>query len=119
MTEGESAMKNVYKLIRRLGVTSKYKGYYFIAEAVKLSMEQQEYPIKITKDIYPHLAKKFKSTPMNVEHDIRTIINVCWVTNREAMDRIAGYSLSYKPTNSEFVDMLAYYLSQNDTLKAE
>jgi two-component system response regulator (stage 0 sporulation protein A) len=48
---------------------------------------------------------------MNIEHDIRTVVNVCWVTNKEGLDEIAGYSLSYKPTNSEFIDMLAYYLS--------
>ena len=105
-------MREVYSLIRRLGVTSKYKGYYYVAEAVRLSMEAPEQPMKITKDIYPKLARKYKSTSVNVEHDIRTIINVCWITNKEEMDQIAGYTLSYKPTNSEFIDMLAYYLSQ-------
>ena len=107
-------MKQVYHLIRKLGATSKYKGYYFVAEAVKISMESQEHPIKITKDIYPSLARKFRSTPMNVEHDIRTIINVCWMANREMMSEIAGYTLNYRPTNSEFIDMLAYYLIQTE-----
>ena len=107
-------MRKVYRLIRQLGMTSKYKGYYYVAEAVMMSMELQDYPIKITKDIYPHLAKKFKSTPVNIEHDIRTVINVCWTANKETMDRIAGYPLRYRPTNSEFVDMLAYYLVQTE-----
>ena len=105
-------MKKVYGLIRRLGATSKYKGYYFLAEAVRITMEYQEEPIKITKDIYPHLAKKFRSTPMNIEHDIRTVINVCWTNNKDTLEQIAGYPLVYKPTNSEFIDILAYYLSQ-------
>ena len=61
--EGEH-MRKVYRLIRQLGMTSKYKGYYYVAEAVMMSMELQDYPIKITKDIYPYLAKKFKSTPV-------------------------------------------------------
>lgn len=107
-------MRKVYRLIRQLGMTSKYKGYYYVAEAVMMSMELQDYPIKITKDIYPYLAKKFKSTPVNIEHDIRTVINVCWTANKETMDRIAGYPLRYRPTNSEFVDMLAYYLVQTE-----
>ena len=97
-------MKQVYHLIRKLGATSKYKGYYFVAEAVKISMESQEHPIKITKDIYPSLARKFRST----------IINVCWMANREMMSEIAGYTLNYRPTNSEFIDMLAYYLIQTE-----
>ena len=105
-------MRNVYRLIRQLGVTSKYKGYYYVAEAVRMFMEIQDHPIKITKDIYPTLAKQFKSTSVNVEHDIRTVINVCWESNKEAMDEIAGYPQRYKPTNSEFIDMMAYYLAQ-------
>ena len=105
-------MRNVYRLIRQLGVTSKYKGYYYVAEAVRMFMEIQDHPIKITKDIYPSLAKQFKSTSVNVEHDIRSVINVCWESNNEAMDEIAGYPLRYKPTNSEYIDMMAYYLAQ-------
>ena len=68
-------MRKVYGLIRTLGATSKYKGYYFVAEAVKLSMGFAEKPGLITKDVYPCLARKFKSTPVNVELDIRTVIN--------------------------------------------
>ena len=59
-------MRKVYGLIRTLGATSKYKGYYFVAEAVKLSMGFAEKPVRITKDVYPCLARKFKSTPVNV-----------------------------------------------------
>ena len=50
-------MRKVYGLIRRMGATSKYKGYYFVAEAVRITLEHQEQPIRITKDIYPLLAK--------------------------------------------------------------
>lgn len=71
-------MKRIYGLIRKLGATSKYKGYFFVAEAVKISMRHQYKPMHITKDIYPCLATKYKSTPTNIEHDIRTLINVCW-----------------------------------------
>ena len=70
-------MKEVYGTIRKLGATSKYKGYYFVAEAIRMTMEFQERPMKITKDIYPRLAKKFKSKPSNIEHDIRTNLNLC------------------------------------------
>lgn len=104
-------MRKVYGLIRRLGATSKYKGYYFVAEAVRMSMESQGLHMKITKDVYPALAKKYKSTPINVEHDIRTIVNICWVNRKAALEEIAGYPLEYRPTNSEFVDILTFYLN--------
>ena len=96
-------MKKVYGLIRRLGANSKYKGYFFVAEAVKISMGDQCKPLRITKDIYPCLARKYRSTPTNIEHDIRTMVNVCWEGNKKLLDEIAGYPLEYKPTNSEFI----------------
>lgn len=103
-------MSEVYGLIRRFGATSKYKGYFYVAEAVHISMEIQERPFKITKDIYPVLARKFKSTPSNVEHNIRTLINLCWVNHKDVLEEIAGCTMYSKPTNSEFIDILAYYL---------
>lgn len=111
-------MKQIYGTIRRLGLTSNYKGYYFVADAIQLAMNSQERPIRITKDIYPYLASKYKTTSLNIEHNIRTVINVCWQTNRNAMIEIAGYPLPYKPTNSEFVDMVAYYLLTSQEYEA-
>ena len=103
-------MSEIYSLIRRLGATSKYKGYYYVTEAVKMAEALQERPMKITKDIYPILARKYKSTPSNVEHNIRTLINLCWMSHRETLEEIAGCTMEDKPTNSEFIDILAYYL---------
>ena len=37
-------MSEVYGLIRKLGATSKYKGYYYVAEAVNMAKELQERP---------------------------------------------------------------------------
>ena len=69
-------MKNIYGMIRKLGITSTYKGYFFVADAIALAMNSQERPIKITKEIYPSLAAKFKTTTLNIEHNIRTVINL-------------------------------------------
>lgn len=110
-------MKEVYGIIRKLGITSKYKGYYFLVEAVNMVMEQKDDQIRVTKDIYPELARKFKATPSNIEHDIRTVVNVCWKMNKSGLDKIAGYPLKFKPTNSEFIDMVAYYLTEKDAME--
>ena len=111
-------MKEVYGIIRKLGITSKYKGYYFLVEAVNMVMEQKDDQIRVTKDIYPELARKFKATPSNIEHDIRTVVNVCWKMNKSGLDEIAGYPLKFKPTNSEFIDMITYYLTEEDEMEA-
>lgn len=109
-------MSEVYGLIRKLGATSKYKGYYYVAEAVNMAKELQERPMKITKDIYPILARKYKSTPSNVEHNIRTLVNIYWINHKEDLELIAGCSMEDKPTNSEFIDILAYYLNKTEEM---
>ena len=81
------SMKEIYGVIRKLGVTSNYKGYFYISDAIQLVMISQERPLKITKDIYPFLASKYKTTTLNIEHNIRTVINVCWQTNRTRIHR--------------------------------
>ncbi|MDD7219853.1 MAG: sporulation initiation factor Spo0A C-terminal domain-containing protein [Clostridia bacterium] len=112
-------MSEIYGLIRKLGATSKYKGYYYVADAVKLSMNMQERPLKITKDIYPILARKYKSTPSNIEHNIRTLVNLCWVNHKDVLEEIAGCTMDYKPTNSEFIDILAYYMYKTEDKVAQ
>ena len=104
------SMKEIYGVIRKLGVTSNYKGYFYISDAIQLVMISQERPLKITKDIYPFLARKYKTTTLNIEHNIRTVINVCWQTNRTRIEEIAGYPLGSKPSNGDFIDIIAYYL---------
>lgn len=105
-------MNPIYNLIRQMGITAKYRGYYFVAEAVYISMDSGDLPIMITKDVYPFIASKYKSSSKSVERAIRTVVEVCWMNHREKLEEIAGYELSYKPTNSEFVDILSYYLKE-------
>ena len=59
-------------------------------------------PVKVTKDIYPVIARKYKSTPSNVEHNIRTLVNLCWMNHKDTLEEMAGCTMADKPTNSEF-----------------
>ena len=107
-------MSAVYGVIRKLGATSKYKGYYYVVDAVEMAQKIYERPVKVTKDIYPVIARKYKSTPSNVEHNIRTLVNLCWKNHKDTLEEMAGCTMADKPTNSEFIDILVYYLRYSD-----
>lgn len=108
-------MSAVYGVIRKLGATSKYKGYYYVVDAVEMAQKIYERPVKVTKDIYPVIARKYKSTPSNnVEHNIRTLVNLCWMNHKDTLEEMAGCTMADKPTNSEFIDILVYYLRYSD-----
>ena len=65
----------------------------------------------ITKVLYPSIAKKFKTTSSRVERAIRHAIEVAWDRGDiETLQNYFGYTVSGvkgKPTNSEFISMIA------------
>ena len=83
-------------------------------DAVEMAQKIYERPVKVTKDIYPVIARKYKSTPSNVEHNIRTLVNLCWMNHKDTLEEMAGCTMADKPTNSEFIDILVYYLRYSD-----
>lgn len=66
---------------------------------------------QITKQLYPDIAEKYHTTPSRVERAIRHAIEVAWTRGKnEAVENIFGYTVSAakgKPTNSEFIAMIA------------
>lgn len=66
---------------------------------------------QITKQLYPDIAKKFQTTPSRVERAIRHAIEVAWGRGEPSVvENIFGYTVSAskgKPTNSEFIAMIA------------
>ena len=69
----------------------------------------------VTKVLYPAVAKKFNTTPSRVERAIRHAIEVAWDRGDiETLQKFFGYTVSNikgKPTNSEFIAMIADRMS--------
>ena len=65
----------------------------------------------VTKVLYPTVAKMYNTTPSRVERAIRHAIEVAW--DRGDVDVLSSYfgytiqSQRGKPTNSEFIAMIA------------
>lgn len=100
------------KIIRQFNITTKYKGYYFVLDAIEIAVTKQNESLHITKDIYPSIAQKHDTSIYNVEKNIRTIVEKCWANNKRLLEIIAGCKLDYCPTNSEFIDYIAYYVNK-------
>ena len=69
----------------------------------------------VTKTLYPAVAKRFNTTPSRVERAIRHAIEVAWDRgDLETLQKYFGYTVSNvkgKPTNSEFIAMIADRIS--------
>lgn len=111
-----SIEKRVSDLLHEMGIPAHIKGYNYLRTGILLTFQNQgEYIGQITKVLYPEIAKKYKTTSSRVERAIRHAIEVAWIRgNVDTVDDIFGYSINAnkaKPTNSEFIAMIADYLA--------
>ncbi len=105
----------VTEVIHEIGVPAHIKGYQYLREAIILTIGDMEIINAVTKVLYPAVAKKFDTTPSRVERAIRHAIEVAWDRgDLETLQKFFGYTVSNikgKPTNSEFIAMIADNLS--------
>ena len=106
------ALKNlVTAVIHEIGVPAHIKGYQYLREAICIAVNDMEVINAVTKVLYPAVAKRFNTTPSRVERAIRHAIEVAWDRgDLETLQKYFGYTVSNtkgKPTNSEFVAMIA------------
>lgn len=101
----------VTNIIHEVGVPAHIKGYQYLREAIMMVVNDIEVINQITKQLYPDIAKKFHTTPSRVERAIRHAIEVAWSRGKaDEVENIFGYTVSAtkgKPTNSEFIAMIA------------
>lgn len=101
----------VTNAIHDVGVPAHIKGYQYVREAIIMTVKNEDVINSVTKTLYPSLSKMFGTTPSRVERAIRHAIEVAWNRGQiEVHDKIFGYTVNSnkgKPTNSEFIAMIA------------
>lgn len=103
--------KEITDILHEIGVPAHIKGYMYLRESITMVYNDIDILSGITKVLYPTVAKKYNTTSSRVERAIRHSIEVAWNRgNVEAISQIFSYTISYnksKPTNSEFIAMIA------------
>ena len=101
----------VTSVIHEIGVPAHIKGYQYLREAIIIAVEDMEVINAVTKVLYPEVARRFDTTASRVERAIRHAIEVAWDRGDiETLQKYFGYTVSNakgKPTNSEFIAMIA------------
>lgn len=98
-------------ILHEIGVPAHIKGYMYLRDSITMVYHNIDILGAITKVLYPMVAKKYKTTSSRVERAIRHSIEVAWNRgNVDTISQIFSYTISYnksKPTNSEFIAMIA------------
>ena len=109
--DAENLEEQIANLFLTVGIPAHIKGYQYLREAVKMVIDNPDLMGRITKELYPGIARRFGTTSSKVERAIRHAIEVAWNRGRiEALDEAFGRnvcSLDDKPTNGEFIALVS------------
>lgn len=118
--DGGAAMKmtglpdmeaQVTRIIHQIGVPAHIKGYQYLRSAILMTIDDNDVINSVTKILYPTVAKKYRTTTSRVERAIRHAIEVAWDRGDvDTLNSYFGYTIQNsrgKPTNSEFIAMIA------------
>ena len=101
----------VTKIIHQIGVPAHIKGYQYLRTAILMAIEDNDVINSVTKVLYPTVAKRYQTTTSRVERAIRHAIEVAWDRGDiDTLNSYFGYTIQNsrgKPTNSEFIAMIA------------
>lgn len=109
--------KEVSVILKQIGIPSSIKGHEYIKKAIFISLNNPKVLHGITKELYPKLAKEFKTPWYCVERCIRHAVEVAIQRgNMEKINEIFGYTYSSekgKPTNAEFIAGIVDYIQNS------
>ena len=99
--ESQALEREVTAVIHEVGVPAH----------IVIAVQDMDVINAVTKVLYPEVARRYSTTPSRVERAVRHAIEVAWDRgDLETLQRYFGYTVSNtkgKPTNSEFIAMIA------------
>ncbi len=105
----------VTRLLRSVGVPPNVRGYRYLREAILRVIEDPDLMEAVTKELYPAVGSRFNTTAARVERAMRHAIESAH--DRGSGDLLGtrfGYAVDSsrgKPTNSEFIALIADLVS--------
>lgn len=109
--QGETLDERITNLFLTLGIPAHIKGYQYLREAVHMVIDNRDVINRITKELYPGVAKRFDTSASKVERAMRHAIEVAWSRGRlDAVNKMYGYKVfdaMDKPTNGELVSCIS------------
>ena len=114
-----SLRMQVTEILHQIGVPAHIKGYHYLRDSILMAVEDPEIINAVTKQLYPNVAKQYNTTSSRVERAIRHAIEVAWTRGRiENINQLFGfqvYTKNDKPTNGEFIALVADKLSMEQS----
>ena len=109
--QNRSIDERITSVFMSIGIHAHIKGYHFLRSGIILAVNDPSVINSITKRLYPAIAEEYDTSASKVERAIRHAIEVAWnsgkIANINSLFGIKVYSANEKPTNGEFIALLA------------
>ncbi len=66
------------KMLRELGISSKYLGFYFLIDILDMLINKKMVVKSFSKEVYPIIAQKYNMKECTIERNIRNLIDKTW-----------------------------------------
>lgn len=107
----ENLVMEITDIMHEIGIPAHIRGYRYVRDAIMFTLKEPSAIDSVTKLLYPEIAKMHNATASRVEKAIRHAIEVAWERgNPEVLERYFKCTIHWnkgKPTNSEFIAILA------------
>ena len=104
----------VTDIMHQIGVPAHITGYHFLRAAICIAIKDDNKLTSVTKVLYPEVAKQFHTSASRVERAMRHAVEVAWDRGDvDVLTSFFGYTVNSakgKPTNSEFISLIADHI---------
>ena len=101
---------DIYDLLYGLGISANYTGFFQTVCAVELCRADPTRLQLVTKQVYPEVARRCKTSWIAVERNIRTVCAIAWKNNRHLLEQLGRRPFPQRPHNAQFLAILLYSL---------
>lgn len=111
----DPCLVTISEMLLSLSVPAHLRGYHYLRDVIRVYVcAEQPLKLRITRDVYPLVAKEHGDSVSGVDSSIRTAIEFAWTHgNLDKLHQVFGYTTSEqhgKPSNVEFVTMVAEHI---------
>lgn len=110
--------RKIVNLLHCLGIHRTTLGFRYLKQALLLCLQNEDYMFCYTR-LFADVAAYYSTTADSVDHCIRWAVEKCYYHgNPKLLEEIAGYKITRRPTNSEFIEILFHHLEKMSPVAA-
>ena len=113
--DSKEISEEITKILHQLGIPAHLFGHNYLREAILMVVHDRSLATKLSKAVYPVIARKYGKSAASVEKAMRNALDIAWERGRtDLLNDLFGYTINInkgRATNSEFIALIADKLS--------